>query len=137
MITEEIKKFVEGYNERMDWNREILDTFDKDFVPDQTKDFMDDYFSTDKITEEGYDLESAELYTYDDGMLELQAYSNTKYGTVYFWLKPEEDKETYIRKKNAQIVEEINKTLDELSSTITNLTARHNEYLRIKENLEK
>lgn len=127
-MDEKVKNFVEEYNKRIDWNKDIRDSLNLDFIP-----IIKDYLSTEKLDEEGYDLENASYYTYDDGLMELQAFSNTAYRTHYFWIWPyETDAEnSYKAEKIEYIKEKINKRLEELKP----LVAEENELQKIKEKL--
>lgn len=131
-MKEEVKNFVEEYNKRMDWNKDIRDSINLDFSPIYT-DIIKDYLSTEKFDEEGYDLESALFYTYDDGLMELQAFSNTDYRTHFFWIRPyETDAEnSYKAKKIEHLKEIINKRLEKLQQFI----AEESELQKIKEKL--
>jgi len=131
-MKKEIKNFVEEYNKRMDWNKDIRDSLNLDFIPIYT-DIIKDYLPTEKLDEEGYDLENASYYTYDDGLMELQAFSNTAYRTHYLWVHPyETDAEnSYKEEKIERLKEKINERLDELKPFI----AEENELQKIKEKL--
>lgn len=134
-MDEKVKLFVEEYNKRMDWNKDILGGFDLSLLSDEVRDFLDGYISTEKITEEGYDLENASLYEYgpDDawaGTLELQAFSNKSYRTIYFWVKPVEDENEYKEGKIQVIKKEIGKELEKIIPELKRLTEK-------KEDLEK
>lgn len=131
-MKEEVKNFVEEYNKRMDWNKDIRDSLNLGFIPIYT-DIIKEYLTTEKLDEEGYDLENALFYTYDDGLMELQAFSNTVYRTHYFGVKPyETDAEnSYKSEKIEHIKEKINERLDELKPFI----AEENELQKIKEKL--
>ena len=131
-MDEKVKKFVEEYNKRMDWNKDIRDSLNLDFSPIYT-DIIKDCLTTEKLDEEGYELEDASCYTYDDGLMELQAFSNTAYRTHYFWVMPyEKDAEnTYKAEKVDIFKKEINKRLEELKQFV----AEENELQKIKEKL--
>lgn len=135
-MEEKVKTFVEEYNKRMDWNKDIIGRFGKEFVPVRTKDFIKEYLSTKKIDEEGYDLENAKLYTYEhDGVQEMQVFSNTTYGTVYFWVKPNETEEEYKERKTNRVREEAMKKLYEIATEITKLTHEKTEFAAIRDGL--
>ena len=131
-MKEEVKNFVEEYNKRIDWNKDIRDSLNLDFIPIHT-DIIKDYLAIEKLDEEGYDLENASFYTYDDGLMELQAFSNTVYRTHYFWVKPyETDAEnSYKAEKIEHIKEKINERLEDLQPFI----AEEKELQKIKEKL--
>lgn len=131
-MKEEVKNFVEEHNKRMDWNKDIRDSLNIDFSPIYT-DIIKKYLTTEKLDEEKYDLENASYYTYEDGLMELQAFSNIVYRTHYFWVKPyETDTEnSYKEEKIERIKEKINERLDELKPFIT----EENELQKIKEKL--
>lgn len=131
-MKEEVKNFVEEYNKRMDWNKDIRDSLNLDFIPIYT-DIIKDYLSTKKLDEEGYDLDDALFYTYDDGLMELQAFSNTAYRTHYFWVQPYETdaEKSYKAEKIECLKEKINKRLEELKPFV----AEESELQKIKEKL--
>ena len=53
---------------------------------EKVTEILDSYLSTDKITEEDYSLENAEVYSYpENGRYELQVYSHKTYSETYFW----------------------------------------------------
>ena len=134
-MDEKVKSFVDEYNKRMDWNKDILDGFDLSLLSDEVRDFLDGYISTEKITEEGYDLERASLYEYgqDDtwaGTLELQVFSNKSYRTIYFWMQPVGDENEYKEERIKIIRKEIEKELEKIIPELKRLTEK-------KEDLEK
>lgn len=119
-MKEEVKNFVEKYNDNMDWNKEILESGDLDYVlkHDYTKALVEEYLPTEKINEEDYDLENAKVYTYEEnGTLELQVFSNKIFHGVYFWVKPY-SKEEYISFKLNYIKKEINSKIENLENEI-------------------
>lgn len=120
-MDKDIKNFVEEYNKRMSWNEDILNSTNINHLPtcDIIDDILSHYLSTEKITEEGYDLENAKVFEYTDegamkGTLELQVFSNKTYHGVYFWVKPGEDEETYKKKRKEIVVDEVSKNITEL-----------------------
>lgn len=127
-MDEKVKKFVEEYNKRIDWNKDIRDSLNLDSIP-----IIKDYLPIEKLDEEGYDLENALFYTYDDGLMELQAFSNTAFRTHYFWVHPRETdaENSYKAEKIEYIKEKINERLDKLKPFI----AEENELQKIKEKL--
>lgn len=127
-MDEKVKNFVEEYNKRIDWNKDIRDSLNLDSIP-----IIKDYLPIEKLDEEGYDLENALYYTYDDGLMELQAFSNTAYRTHYFWIRPYEtdNENSYKAEKIEYIKGGINKRLEELKP----LVAEENELQKIKEKL--
>lgn len=131
-MKEKVKKFVEEYNKRIDWNKDIRDSLNLGFIPTHT-DIIKDYLATEKLDEEGYDLENASFYTYDDGLMELQAFSKISYRTHYLWVHPyETDAEnSYKAEKIEYIKGVINKRLEDLQPFI----AEEKELQKIKEKL--
>lgn len=129
-MTEEVKKFVEKYNNHMDWNKEILESGSLDYIPkhEYFKALVDEYLSTEKINEEDYDLENAKVYTYEeDGTLELQVFSNKIYHGVYFWAKPY-SKEEYISSRLAYIKKELNAKIEALKKEIDERQIKLEQY---------
>lgn len=131
-----IKTFVEEYNKRMDWNRDILDKFGNEYVPVHTQIFIKDNLPTDKITEEGFDLENAKMYVYDDsGIQEMQAFNNSTYGTTYFWLRPDEGEDEYKRRKEDDIRKKVADRLKGIEANIAEFTAAKTEFNEILKGL--
>lgn len=127
-MKEEVKKFVEEYNKRMDWNEDIRKSINLDSVP-----IVRDSLSTEKLDEEGYDLENASYYTYDDGLMELHALSKTAYHTYYFWVKPyEKDAESVYKTDKIEFIKRsVNQRIQDLQPFI----AEEKELQKIKERL--
>ena len=125
----EVQDFVEEYNQLIDWNiefRKEIDTSWLESKADAVK-LLDGFFSTEKITPEGYDLENAKVFKYEDtGRYELQAYSKSTYHTIYFWCTPFMTKEEYINGQIEFIKEEIKKIREESIVTISNLRDKVN-----------
>lgn len=139
-MTEEIKNFVEKFNRQVQWENEIINSIGKKNIP---QDIIKNFFTTDIITEDGYDLENAKLYEYGKndswaGRLELQAFSNTTYHTTYFWLKPENyTEEEYKANRIEEIKKEMNKRIDELYEKIKDFTSEFREYNKLKKMIDK
>lgn len=138
-MTEDIKNFVEKYNKHMQWNKDIINSLWAKNIP---QDIIEDYLTTDIITEDGYDLKNAHLYEYgkDDnwaGTLELQAFSNNTLRTVYFWIHKDYTEEEYKAQKIEKIKDVMNKQLDELFEKIKDLTSTFKHYNKLKKQIEK
>jgi len=138
-MKEEIRNFVEKYNKHMQWNKDIIKSLGAKNIP---WDIIENYLTTDIITEDGYDLENARLYEYgkDDnwaGTLELQAFSNSTLRTVYFWIHKDYTEEEYKTQKTEKIKESMNKKLDELFEQIKGLTSTFKHYNKLKKQIEK
>lgn len=133
-MREDIKNFVIEYNKRMSWNKDILKSIGKKNIPQY---IIDEYLLTNILDEDKYDLENASLYEYGPedtwaGTLELQAFSNERLCTTYFWVKSNESEEEYKAKKIESIKEKMNKKLDELYEKIKELTSEFKEYNKLK-----
>jgi uncharacterized protein YhaN len=63
---------------------------------------------------------------------ELQAFSNTTYGTTYFWVLPNETEEEYKKSTSENLLKETLKNIRELSEKINELTAEKDEYDEVK-----
>lgn len=127
-----IKKFVEEYNKRSDWNKEIIEGFNTDFVSIEVKEkIIGNFLSTDKITKDEYDLKNAKCYSYEDG-LELQVFNNKTLGTHYFWIKPIENKEEYKEERKNVVNKIINEYLEKIIPEIDKLTISKEELLKLK-----
>ena len=137
-MTEEIKNFVEKFNRQVQWDNEIIKSLGKKNIP---QDIIDNYFS-EPITEEEYDLENARLYEYGKadnwaGTLELQAFNNKTYGTVYFWIRHDYTEKEYKAKRIEAVKKEMNKRIDELFEKIKGLTAEFKQYNKLKKMIAK
>lgn len=133
-MREDIKNFVIEYNKRISWNKDILKRIGKKNIPQY---IIDEYLQTNTPDEDKYDLENASLYEYGPedtwtGTLELQAFSNERLCTTYFWVKSNESEEEYKAKKIESIKEKMNKKLDELYEKIKELTSEFKEYNKLK-----
>lgn len=124
-----IPEFIEEYNKRMDWNRDILGDLDDTYLSAHPfmKEITDEYLSTGKITEETYDIDNAKIYEYDDGLLELQAQSKRTYRLTYFWVDPNEDEEQYKAKKIEKVLDVLKKNKDEIVGKIKEETSKLND----------
>lgn len=124
-----IPEFIEEYNKRMDWNRDILGDLDDAYLSAHPfmKEIADEYLSTGKITEETYDIDNAKIYEYDDGLLELQAQSKRTYRLTYFWADPNEDEEQYKAKKIKKVLDVLKKNKDEIVGKIKEETSKLND----------
>lgn len=125
----EVQDFVEEYNQLIDWNiefRKEIDTSWLESKADAVK-LLDGFFSTEKITPEGFDLENAKVFKYEDtGRYELQVYSKSTYHTIYFWCTPFMTKEEYINGQIEFVKKEIEKIREEAIITISNLRDKVN-----------
>ena len=131
-MKEKVKDFIEKYNKMMDWDKDIIEHINLNLFPN-IKDFIDEYIHPEKITEENYDIEHAEVYSYESGTLELQAISNESFRRHYFWVKPEEDIDEmkYKEGRIKFINEKINECLEELNK----LVIRRDEFVLLREML--
>ena len=119
-----VQDFVEEYNQLIDWNIEFRKEIDTSWLETKSDavQLLDGFFSTEKITPEGYDLKNANVFKYEEtGRYELQAYSKAKCYTIYFWCTPYMSKEKYINGQIEFIKEEIEKIRKESIVTISNL----------------
>lgn len=135
MVKEEIKNFVEEYNKRMCWNKDIINQFGEKNIPAY---IIDEYLATDLIDEDTYSLEDADLYKYDDEddgwfrTLELQVYNTKKYSTTYFWINADDTEETYKSKKIEKIKEAVEEKCDKLYGWINSLNSEFKQYSEFK-----
>ena len=123
-------EFIKEYNKLCDLDNELL----KGFTPNYTSGFINRFFHTTKITEEEYDLKSAKVYEYDDGLLELQIFTTKTLGTSYFWLRMDRMKD-YKEAMLELALREINVRSDELTSEINMLESKKEEYRQLREKL--
>lgn len=117
MIT--IEEFIKHYNQNVDWNLEIRSKLDVETIKSYpvTEDMLDDYLSTEKLTEEDYEWENAQLYKLDNHapddkcIYELQVYDFNVYSTMNFWCNPGITKEEYIKNRIDIISKEVTKSI--------------------------
>ena len=128
-----IPEFIEEYNKRMEWNRDILGSVDDAYLSSHPfmKEIADKYLSTGKITEEAYDIDNAKIYEYDDeadsGLLELQAQSKRTYRCTYFWMNPNKDEGQYKAEKIESVLGVLKKNKDEAVEKIKAETKKLND----------
>ena len=125
-----IPEFIEEYNKRMDWNRDILGSIDDAYLSSHPfmKEIADKYLSTGKITEETYDIDNAKIYEYDDeadfGLLELQVQSKRTYRLTYFWMNPNKDEGQYKAEKIEHVLDVLEKSENETIAKINSETKK-------------
>lgn len=131
----EIEEFAKGYNKLVDYNLEILNQLGLGDVNSLFKhkyisEIVNDYLGLEKINEDDFEYETAELYEYEENgkqVFELQIYNRNYGGMSYFWLNSKETEKEYKRKK----IEAIYKSVSEISKNtidqITSLKEKYNE----------
>ena len=122
MIT--VEKFIEKYNERIGWNKELRSTMNIDVLEGNpaTKRILGDYLSNFEIKPEDYEMETAEIYKYEESnTYELQIYSYSTYHTTYFWCDPDITKDEYIKERVSIISREAKTQLEETQNKIKEL----------------
>lgn len=122
MIT--LEEFIEQYNKHVDWNMEIRDKMDIASLEANpvTKDIVNSYLSGKKMSIDNYDVETAEIYKYEDrGIYELQIYSYESYHTTYFWCNPDISKEEYLKERVDVITQEASRRAEEIQQNIEEL----------------
>lgn len=122
MIT--LQEFIEQYNNHIDWNMEIRDKMDIASLEANpaTKDIVNSYLSGKKISIDNFDVETAEIYVYEDrGVYELQIYSYESYHTTYFWCNPDISKEEYLKERVDVITQEASRKAEEIQHDIEEL----------------
>lgn len=120
-MKKKVREFVKAYNQRADWNSEILK--EAQLLPnncsgDFLRNLLDGYMTQEKITEEDYDLENAEVYDSIWGKKELQAFSKESLRTHYFWCAPTISETDYKNDHLAIVTTEINRRRTDLVSQI-------------------
>ena len=133
-MTENVKNFVEEYNKRMSWNRDIIKNLKIKYnkLNKNLQRFVDENLATKDITEEGFDLEHAKVYSYDDGTLEMQAFNNETYGTTYFWVKPVENEETYKKNRISQIIKELDKEINDKEIKLKDILSGYKSLVKFR-----
>lgn len=100
-MKKKVKDFVEAFNKQIEWNKDIFSELERKYIlKSEYVNVISDYISFKKITKRNCDIETAEVYEYEDsGMLEMQAWCYETYGTRYYWVHPNLDEKAYKRKK--------------------------------------
>ena len=127
----EVKNFVEKYNKRMAWNRDILSKMNiviSKFTDKKLIRFIDENLSDDDITPEEFDLDTAKVYAYEDtGTLEMQVFNNKTYCVSYFWCKPNENEDEYKKNRMSYIIKELENDIEKKKSEIEKLNTELTE----------
>lgn len=119
-----IEQFIESFNRTIDWNNDIRKTFRTTvFTNPVTKQIIDDYLSTRKITPEEYNLEEATLLKDGDNRYELQAESKTSYSMVWFWVTLGESEQDYKNRKHKHLMEEVTKACTERAAMVNKISS--------------
>lgn len=119
-----LETFIEKYNERIGWNKELRSTMNIDVLEGNpaTKRILGDYLNGFEIMPEDYELETAKIYKYEESnTYELQIYSFESYHTVYFWCDPDITKDEYIKERVSIISREAKTQLEETQNKIKEL----------------
>ncbi len=122
MIT--VKEFIEKYNQHIDWNMEIRNTLNIQALESNpvTKEIINDYLSSEKITADKYEIKNAQIYKYEgDNKYELQIYSFESYRTIYFWCNLDITKDEYIKERVSIISREAKTQLEEAQNKMKEL----------------
>ena len=120
-----INKFIEEYNQRIDWNlelREKMKLTPKVMANGKVDDIISHLIDTEKITSENFEIDTARVYLYEDsGIHELQVYSYECYSTSYFWCKFGMTKEEYLKDRIEYMTKEIDKVYSEAKTEMEKL----------------
>jgi hypothetical protein len=110
-MKKKVKDFVQKYNKNIEWNKDIFNELEQKYIlKSEYVKVIGDYISFKKITKRICDLETAEVYKYEDrDMLEMQVYCYETYGTRYYWLYPNLDEKAYKKMKIKDITKVLNK----------------------------
>jgi len=123
-MTEEVKKFVDCYNKRISWHEDILNSLDKDYLlsHEYTKNIVEECLNLEKIYPEDYDLDHVSgVYSYDDGTLEMEVFSNIIYHRVYFWTNPNKTEKEYKAERINMIIDKITNRSNEINNQLNTL----------------
>lgn len=134
-MTEEVKKFVECYNERIGWHEDILNSLDKDYLlsHEYTKNIVEEYLNLEKIYPEDYDLDHvSSVPSYDNGTLEMEVFSYIIYHRVYFWTNPNKTEKEYKDEKINMIMEKITNRSNEITDQLNALQDELSQIEKLK-----
>ena len=120
-----VNKFIEEYNQRIDWNLELREKMKltPEVMANGKVDYLISHFiATEKIISENYDIDTASVYFYEDtGINELQVYNYGCYCASYFWCKFGMTKEEYFKDRIEYMTKEINKLYSEAKTEMEKL----------------
>lgn len=120
-----INKFIEEYNQRIDWNlelREKMKLTPEVMANGKVDDIISHLIDTEKITSENFEIDTARVYLYEDsGIHELQVYGYKYYCTSYFWCKFGMTKEEYLKDRIEHMTKEIDKVYSEAKTEMEKL----------------
>ena len=134
-MKKKVKDFVQKYNKCIDWNKDIFSELERKYILNsEYVKVISDYISFKKITKRICDLETAEVYEYEDtGMLEMQTYCYETYGTRYYWVHPNLDEEAYKKKKIEDITEALTKHRENAVKKIQEASSEIEEINKVME----
>ena len=99
----EVEKFVAQYNQRVDWDMEILSKINLDLIKDNkcAKEIVDTYLTDEKIDAAECDLENAQVYKLNgnDNKYEIQVYNKSYCCSFFYQVVFDQDKESYIKER--------------------------------------
>lgn len=138
----DLQTFVMEYNKLVDYNFDILKSIGFENIESLKSckyiyKIVNDYMCFNKITEEDYDYETAEIYEYPekDGKqtFELQIHGCEECGTAYFWVTRPKSEEEYRNEKIKTIFKNIDAAAKETFDKMSVLNTELNELLKYKE----
>lgn len=106
-MDEKIKGFFKRINEESRWDREILNSLNKDCLENPTmKRLVYDYLSPEEIKEDEFNFETPEVYE-EENFVEIQCENLTDCGMTYFTIHPNLTEAEYKSNKMKKILKDI------------------------------
>ena len=106
-MDEKIKGFFKRINEESRWDREILNSLNKDCLENPTmKRLVYDYLSPEEVKEDEFNFETPEVYE-EENFVEIQCENLGECGMTYFTIHPNLTEAEYKSNKMKKILKDI------------------------------
>lgn len=126
----ELESFITEFNKRIQWNKEIRQHITTD-LPKYAIEILDYWLEEQELNIEKIDTDGCEIFTdtNSDGQkyYELQAYNFDEYGTIYYWLYPDENEDEYKRNRIKRVLSNVNRIIKDNHEKIEKLAAENLE----------
>jgi len=125
---EEIEFFIEKYNERIQWNKEIRENFDNDFISKHPKVIgfiVDDILGGKKLTEENIDTTEAEIFEHEDNVQELHAFDMDDCHWTCYFARIGETEHEYKKKQISFLLRDVQLEIDLVAKELNDLSEKN------------
>lgn len=132
-----LQEFIEAYNRKIDWNKDILMSINPEIRENQyVKNIIDGYLSTEKINDETCDLYgNFEIFECDNNVKELQIYSFITYCTMFYKVNPEIDEKTYKKEKVNLLMTNLSGYINSTNDIISELKKKRMMLYELENNI--